>query len=324
MLEENSNGILEPNEAGLIKHLTPERPLMNWFLYVLVLLLALTTSQFASAATRLYKQGFETPVETNPEIEWISAGYPLSQKIVSVNPREGTKSVRGNFNRNKVDPITKMAGDPFPHFKIYLKNIPKVKDWYKTTDKAYVSYWFKLDKCLWSGSDFANTNPLNGTAKFLYIRMDENPATSYYLSLGDSSTGEGILQVNDTGWMSLWEQWYKKYSLWTTTGQPYGTDGQWHQLSFFVGKAGGQKYMSWWIDGKLMRKDDVEPDGKFKISNTFIMDSLQFWITRDSAVDSSKEIDPNDTSNFCNGWQIDDVEIWDDIPTEEFSDLRCF
>jgi hypothetical protein len=290
--------------------------LINKFLCFWMLLLA--TSQVAhAAATRLYRQGFETPVENNPEIEWISSGYPLSQKIVSANPKEGTKSVRGNFNKSKIDPITKMAGDPFTHFKIYLKNIPQVKDWYKTTNKIYVSYWFKLDKCFWSGSTFENTNPLNTTAKFLYIRMNEDPATSYYLSVGDSATGEGILQVNDAGWDSLWQQWYNNRSaFWTKTGVPYGADGQWHQLSFFVAKPSNQKYISWWIDGNLMRKDEVEPDGKFKISNDFIMDSFQFWITRDTAVDTSKEIDPKDTSNFCNGWQIDDVQIWDDIPSK--------
>jgi hypothetical protein len=286
---------------------------MNKFLILMVLLT--TVSQLASAATRLYRQGFETPVETNPEIEWTSTGYPLSQKIVSVNPKEGTKSVRGNFNKHKIDPITKMAGEPFTHFKIYLKNIPQVKDWYKTTDKIYVSYWYKIDKCLWNGSTITNTKPLNFYGKFLYIRMNEDPATSYFLSPADSSAGEGTLSVNDAGWGKLWEQWYTKYAIWTNTGVPYGADGQWHQLSFFVGKANGQKYLSWWIDGNMMRKDELEPDGKFKISNDFIMDSFQFWITKDEALDLSTEIDPKDTSNFCNGWQLDDVQIWDDIPS---------
>ncbi len=266
------------------------------------------------AATMIYQQGFETPLDQNPEVEWVTPGYPVTQDIVSHYPKEGTKSVRGNFNPNVTDPITKRKGEPFTHLKINFNKLPHVKKYLTENDRVYVSWWYKLDACLWKGSDFPNTDPLQARGKFAYIRQGENPATSYYFSIHGGKSGVGVLQANDDGWISLWQKNYSAAALWTETGQPYGTDGKWHKISFFINRDASTKqlYMMWLMDDKLMKKAKYEPDAKYKIVDGFKMDSIQFWITKTGFLNSSEEAGQPD--NYCNGWQIDDVQVWSDMP----------
>jgi hypothetical protein len=268
--------------------------------------------QFVFSADLLYRQSFETPVESNPEIVWTSHGYPLSQAIVTNNPKHGEKSVRGNFNPNVVDPITKMKGDTFPHFILDFHKLPALKNHLSSDKEVYVSWWFKLDKCLWKGSTFSNTDPLQARAKFAYVRMGQDPATSYYFSVQGGSKGTGVFQANSDNWISLWQKLYGAAALWTDNGRPYGPDGQWHKLSFYIGKdLIGQKHLMWWIDDELMKKERYESSSKYKIFNDFKMDSIQFWITKKGELDASENVEDG---NYCNGWQIDDVQIWSGLP----------
>lgn len=282
----------------------------------MVLLLA---HQITFAAEMLYRQGFETPIQNNPEIQWTSPGYPLSQKVVEHQPKEGSKSVRGNFNPKVRDPIIDLNGDAFPQFKINFKGIPAIKEWYKTTDKIYVSWWFKLDKCHWKGPSYANTDPLRTTGKFAFLRMNEDPATSYYFTMNGGELREAALSANK--WNDLWEQKYGRPSLWLSnkTADPWGADGKWHKLSFFIGKKeSGEKYIMWWIDDSLMQADRFELDGKHSIYSGFILDSIQFWHSFTGNTDDSTPVD----GGICNGWQIDDVSIWNDIPEKPVPPTR--
>jgi hypothetical protein len=274
--------------------------------------------EMAQAANMLYRQSFETPIADNPEIEWTSPGYPQSQAIVTENPRHGLKSVRGNFNRNVIDPISKLKGEPFVHFMIDYRKVPALKDWYATTDKLFVSWWIRLDKCLWKGPDFKNEDPLKFATKLAYLRMNQSPFTAYYLSAGGGEFGEGVFQVNLAEWMDLWIEWYKRPSLYLKSEQTFGTDGNWHNVSFLITKkSDGNKYLEWWMDGSLMQSNQYEPDSKYRhrIVNEYVMDSIQFWWSNQTVVENSENIPNNVASkNYCNGWQIDDFQVWDDRP----------
>ena len=68
----------------------------------------------------------------------------------------------------------------------------------------------------------------------------------------------------------------------------------------------------WFMDEKLMKKEKYEIDSKYRIVDEFKMDSIQFWITNKGNLNTSEKKDTAD--NFCNGWQIDNVEIFDDMP----------
>lgn len=277
------------------------------------LVLSLTTP-FALGATMLYKQSFENPIELSPEIQWITTGYPVTQALVTHMPADGEKSVRGNFNPLLKDPITNMTGVTFTQFKINFSKIDKLKNWYPTTEKIYVSWKFKLDECYWKGTDYDNTDPYRVSGKFAYLKMKEDPATSYYFTMNGGSAGSAALSANS--WNNLWEQWYGRSALWLANGTQWGADGKWHKLSFFIGKrADGQKYIMWWIDDKLMKADKYEVDGKMKIYNGFVLDSIQFWHSKNTEMDKSIDPNPND-DQYCNGWQVDDFQVWDDISNQ--------
>lgn len=265
----------------------------------------------ANSANLLYRQGFETPVENHPEIQWKTHGYELTQAIVNHEPKEGDKSVRGNFNPKITDPITKMKGVPFVQLKINFKQIAALKNWYHTTDQVYVSWWFKHDKCHWKGPSFNNADPLATTGKFAFIRMNEDPATSYYFTMNGGQNGNGVLAANN--WHDFWQKLYNIPSLYLSNQRPWGADGLWHKLSFFIGKHNNeQKYLMWWIDDHLMQADKYEKDGKNKIYNGFTMDSIQFWHSFSGNTDDSIPVN----GGSCNGWQIDDFQVWDGIPNK--------
>ena len=102
-------------------------------------------------------------------------------------------------------------------------------------DKIYVSWWFKLDKCHWKGPSYPNTDPIRTTGKFAFLRMNEDPASAYYFTMNGGELREAALSANK--WNNLWEEKYGRPSLWLNnkTADPWGADGKWHKLSFFIG-----------------------------------------------------------------------------------------
>lgn len=272
-----------------------------------------------SAQELLYRQSFEEPISNFPEIQWTTSGYSVTQAVVEHMPQHGLKSVRGNFNKDVVDPITNIAGNPFTQLKINFKRIPRVKDWYASTNTIYVSWWFKLDRCDWRGPALNKSDPIALSGKFAYLRMNENPATSYYMVMRGGASGEGVLSTN--GWNSLFENWYDRPSLYLNTFSSYGADGKWHQISIYIKKDGNERRLAWWIDGKIMKASRFESNsGHHKINKDFIMDSIQFWHAADSEMNESRNV-ANDGKNFCNGWQIDDFQIWSDHPSKPLPPL---
>ncbi len=277
----------------------------------------LCTAGFAQ--TMLYQQGFETPLAQNPELESGSrtldgVTYP-TQAIVSHMPREGSKSLRGNFNRNYVDPITGLRGHEFTNMIVDFKKVPKLKNWYATTDQIYVSWWFKLDQVKWRGTDFNSSDPIMVSGKFAYLLMNKNPATSYYFTMNGGATGQGTVSTNDSGWMQQWQNLYSRPSLSSLrSGKSFGADGQWHKLGFYIYKnEAGERRLKWWMDDQLMTRDIFENgSGDYRISDDFVMDGIQFWHTATGNLGLSTSVGAPD--QYLNGWQIDDLQVWDGIP----------
>lgn len=261
----------------------------------------------------LYRQSFEdTNVNNAPELVWQVNGYPTSQKVVSHQPKHGQKSIRGNFNSKVLDPITNMYGTSFPHFYLDFTAIPTVKDWIVNADEVYLSWWFKYDKCLYKGSNNANSDPKKLVGKFAYIRMNQNPAESYYLTPIGGNTGEGKLQSNKGDWMDLWQSLYGKVTLYTNTGASYGADGRWHKISAHIKNIGSSSAsIAWWIDRDEM-KAAFNDSEYFQISSDFRPDSIQFFYSSENSLDQSQNI--GEDNQYCNGWQLDDIQIWDKLP----------
>lgn len=277
-----------------------------------VFLFAAALSINAHSATLLYQQGFEDPIEDSPEISWEVPGRPISQAVVTEDAKEGNRSVRGNFNSDIVDPIANIRGYANVHFDIHLRKVPELKDWISNTNQVYVSWWFKLDKCLWKGDSFDNDDPLKLSAKFAYLNMNEDPETSYYLSVQGGERGVGSIGVNSPDWMTLWEEQYRRATIWGTSGDAFGPDGRWHQLSFFINRdKDGRQFIRWWIDGVLMASSHSDREGKVRVRDDYVFDSIGFWHTKQSLINKSEAVDEG---NYCNGWQIDDLQVWDDIP----------
>jgi|GEM_PF-6573547 len=284
-----------------------------------VLIYTLSFTACANAANLLYRQSFETPIANNPEIEWTSPGYPLSQAVTTSNPKDGKYSIRGNFNTNVTDPITHMQGVPFVHFRILFDGVPALKNWYRTAPKIYASWWYKFDACDWeSSTGYTQVNTPGDTttvgAKLAYFGEKERPDnSSYYFSAQGGKSGWYVLQVNGDSWMNLWQTLYNKPSFWLSNNQQGGADGNWHHLGFLITtEATGAKYITWWMDNVLMTNSAYTADGRFSISPEFVLNYIQFFYSKQEYIDISKEAGV--AGNYCNGWQIDDVQVWDDVP----------
>jgi len=288
--------------------------------FVISVTFTLLLANYADAVTLKYKQSFETPIASNPEIEWISNGYPLSQAVTTNNPKDGKYAVRGNFNTNVTDPITGMQGVPFVHFRILFDGVPALKDWYRTAPKIYVSWWYMYDACNWESSisGFQVNTPNDTTTvagKLAYIGEKERADnSSYYFSAQGGKDGWYVLQVNGASWMNLWQTLYNKPSFWLSNQMPGGADGKWHKLSFLLStETSGAKYITWWMDDVLMNDKNYTPDGRFSISPEFVLNYIQFFYNKQEYVDLSTEAGV--PGNYCNGWQIDNVQVWDDVPS---------
>lgn len=267
----------------------------------------------ASDGKLLYRQGFENPIELSPEISWQISGRPISQAVVEHEPKFGNRSVRGNFNSDVIDPIAKIRGYANVHFDIDFKKVPELSSWISNSEEIYVSWWFKLDRCHWKGTDFKNDDPLKMSAKFAYLSMNQDTETSYYLSARGGASGAGSIGVNLASWMTMWEEQYQKSTIWGANNQGFGPDGKWHKLSFHINKkSDGKKYLRWWIDDNPMTSQSAGLDNEILLVDNYSFDTLGFWHTKQSLIDESKTLSEGDN---CNGWQIDEVQVWDGIPS---------
>ncbi len=270
-----------------------------------------------TAARRLYQQSFEDSLRP-PELEWWLYGpvrstpTRLNQAQVTSQPKDGQKSLRGNFNTAITDPISGLPGQSFT-MSFNFKDVPALKDWYATAPNVYVSWWLKIDKCFYKGTGNANTDPLSVLGKLAYLRMNGRPETSYYLSMRGGIDGIGVLSANQDAWMNLWAEWYptRPHSLWLSNQRSYGADSQWHKIAVLIGKReDGNKYLQWFVDDHVMKKETFEPDGRNRIFQDFILDGIQFWHMSDGGINQSTPI----AGGYCNGWQLDNIEVWDGLP----------
>lgn len=276
-------------------------------LFVMSILVAITFyGLWAEGATRLYYEGFEGDIDL-----WKNNINVLYAKKVAHAPRTGLYALRGNLNRNVIDPITGLRGDPWLGGAELVHN--KLR--YETPDEVYVSYWFRLDDCKQSGTSFSSFDPIYANMKGAYFSTGDNTNNSFYSGVGGGARGEFRLGINDGP--GTWIPWavahgWRQAGFYGETGQPWGWDGKWHRFEMHIdygaGPDGGH-IMRFWIDGYLVKGTNCLFDGRIPFAPNYHLDQINFWYTKQELLDTS-----TNRTGYCNGWQIDDIEIWDGLP----------
>jgi len=254
----------------------------------------------ASAATRLYYQGFET---TGWESQFTGRSTWEDHVVrVSNAPRSGSYALRGNQNIWRIDPITGAYG---------LSN--NLLDWRggydiatKTPNEMYFSYWFRHDDHTWAGSE-------SGDGKLFYF-VDTNYNTgAMYIGGQLANSNLTITYANgsySSDWARLEENWgYSKLYLSHPNVSP-STSGQWRHFEYYINY--NQHYFTFWIDGnRLIANEGRYPDGKLYYDSNLNIHwkGIQFFYIHAAQVDQS-----SDGTGYYNGWQIDDLEVWDGMP----------
>lgn len=280
----------------------------NKFVVMGCFILGLVFSCNIHAANRLFFEGFEKG--SLEGLEAIKSGG--TQKITTNNPFEGKYSVRGNLNIGVVDPITGLKGAGLNQFylminQIQSNNIPNL-------DKFFVRYQFKFDDCRWNGTGFGKSlnDPHSLDLKMAYLMMNGHPESSFYVGAGGGSNGSLTLSANNDSWMAWTKknQNWGKYTMYLNTGAPFGSDGEWHSFSFLFEKGSYENYVTLFIDDRVASRSDL-PSGKLKLPLDFLIDSLQIWYTGSAQVNLS-----TNRTGACNGWQVDNIEVWDGLPVD--------
>jgi len=269
-----------------------------------LLVAGMVVSSATPAANRLYKEDFET---ADGWKTYLSYGSVLSVKRVTAQPRSGSGSLRGNFNPSITDPVTGLKGVAGTPLALKLPNLKN-----QTPNGVYMSFWLRFDKCSWGGSQ-GYEGPTGGMdGKFSYMVNGTDPAQSFYPVMKGGATGLMQLGFNSSG--TDWESWVTRNGwpspkLWDgNTGKSWGPDGLWHQYEISLEYGSTKSYMTMWVDGKPASFAAFR-DGRIPMPPNFHMSEYGFFYVPSQLTDRSQ---PNGES--CNGWQLDDLEVWDGKP----------
>lgn len=277
-------------------------------------------------AAKLYSQGFE-----NGDT-YLSEGFKTqfgTGTVVSVNPKSGSFSYRANMNQTPsyldansqkktdynggtaVDPITNLPGDGTVSLSIdFSRYVPAgVKE-------VYFSYYFLLDKCDWDGTNFTRntTDPLMVDAKLAFMvtphPTDPGNFAGYYIGAGGGASGNITPAPNHAPWVN-WESTNKFGSAWTYTKSPWGADGKWHHFAIHIKYGSSFHLAKIWVDGNpALGNGTKATDGWFEVHPDFKLIGWGFWYTSNQQLGLSKPV----AGGVCNGWQVDDIELWDGLP----------
>lgn len=274
-------------------------------LFIASILIAITFySSYAEAARRLYYQGFEDSGDS-----WKGPNDIETRHAVKVShaPRSGSYSLRGNLNRDVIDPITGVRGDPWLGGAELVNSSLRLN----TPNEVYVSYWFRLDDCKQSGPSFSSSDPIYAGMKGAYLTMGDNTSTSIYTGWGGGARGEFRLGFNDGN--GTWTPWALangwRSAFWGETGQPWGWDGRWHRFEMHIRYGTTRSIAKFWIDGHLVKGTNSFFDGAINFPPDYHLDQINFWYTAQELLSTS-----TNRTGYCNGWQIDDIEVWDGYP----------
>jgi len=268
---------------------------------VMILVSALAFIPDASGANMLYYQGFET---TGWESEFTGRStWEGHVKRVTNSPHGGSYALRGNQNIWRVDPITNAYG---------LSNA--LLDWRgagydihtQTPNEMYFSYWFRHDDHTWAGSE-------GGDGKLFYF-VDATYVTGAMYVGGQLANSQLTITYANGSYSDAWardpDNWgYSKLYLRNPNVSP-STTGTWRHFEYYINY--NQHYFTFWIDGNLLTPSNGKyPDGKLYYDSNLNIHwkGFQFFYIHPAQVDQS-----SDGTGYYNGWQIDDLEVWDGMP----------
>jgi len=220
----------------------------------------------------------------------------------------GDYCLRGNLMDSATDPITGLPGNNNPLLEFDANGaIEATAD----SGSVFVRYYRRFDDCTWDGT-------AEGKGKGEYF-TDATIGTGGFYSSMMYSPGDGYPNFTFSANNSTWIDWsvinwgstksYLNNLEWSGVDQ---ADGQWHKFEFFFDYE-NDTFEAWMDDVRL---DPVGaytayyPDGKIPLHPDFVLRGLQFLYVADSQVSAS-----TDGSGYAVGYQFDDIEVWDAIPS---------
>lgn len=229
---------------------------------------------------------------------WVELGP--SAALTEKNTYEGSHNIRGNLNENVFDEDIKTYGLGLTS-RIYIK----LDNIVNNREKYYVEYMFRLDDCHWKGDDF--TNPYYGefVMKLAYLISGDHPSNSFYLAGNDGQTLR--LAANNDKWLeeskqNLWGSRVKTFESVRTLA----SNGNWNKFGYYFDKSKDTPTLQIFINDILLKNDDSE---SIPLPSDFSLDLLQVPYVGNSVLNQS-----TDKTGVCNGWQIDSIKLYDNLP----------
>jgi hypothetical protein len=264
---------------------------------IILFILTLSFPSHVIAASLVHSEDFE---DNNRFITYggttdYQATFTNGTAITTSSPHGGTYSMRFNLGETSaLDPIEGFETEVNPHANIGLSgadygNTSGFDCAGITTGEIYVSYWFKYDE-----GDLYKLSHQNH--KVLYMH---NTVYADNVILGHRYSGNLYLAVEGDADNT------SEYELLDQSTPPIDyDDGEWHQEAIWVkygspNTADGE--IKYWVDGTLL----VDETG------------IQFITTTDERVHYF-ELSGNHAEIggvVSVGFQIDDIEVWDGLPS---------
>ena len=267
------------------------------------------------AANLLYYQGFES---TGWEDEFTGRStWEDHVARVTDNPHSDNYCLRGNQNESRTDPLTNKIGEN-----------NNVLDWRgadrsingistHTPHELYFSFWFRHDDYTWSGT-------MGGDGKLFYFIDDTYNTRAMYVGSQLATTNYITLKYSNGGYSDQWatDNWgYYRLNI-SHPSVSAGCKGVWRHFEYYINY--DEHYMQFWIDGYIMIPSGPSfvmptyksnfPDwetGKIYYDRNLNIHwrGFQFFYIDNAQVNQS-----TDGNAYANGWQIDDLEVWDGMP----------
>jgi hypothetical protein len=257
----------------------------------------------------LYSLGFESTGWEDEFTGQSAWGDHLAR--TSNAPHSGAYSLRGNQIKGKIDGITGLPGIASP-----------ILDWRgggriasRTPDELYFSYWFRHD-------DYNHRleNDGSGEGKLMYFIDETYGAKAMYLNNQLAANSTLRLRYSNGGYKDNWGRthWGFAYVNLTNPNVRAGTEGNWIQFEYYINYK--EKFIKIWVNGRIMKSskhgDPAYPmlpaDGRIYYDPKLDLriKGLQFFWTRSTNIDSS-----TNRVGYAAGWQIDDLEVWNGMPS---------
>jgi len=262
----------------------------------------------AQAATQLATQTFES---TGWESQFTgSSTWTNHVDRTTSNPNNGSYALRGNQQQGTTDGVSGLSG---------LGNA--LLDWRgngtivaDTPNEMYFSYWFRHDDYNWnddgSGKLFYFVDPTYSIQGMYYaqqLQEDRDTIRITYSNGGYSSD-----------WARLAENWgYSSLQLGNVNIS--GSMGDWKHFEYYINY--NDHYFMQWINGYLLTPTNGKyPDGKIYFDPNLSIHWQGFQLFYANSIDVGTATDG--ATGYAAGWQIDDLEVWNGLPSSTFNPLR--